>query len=114
MLEEGEEKLVDAVSAQGDLEVRVVRKGMKAKEVEVEMARLEAGGRDIPLAKMLRHRVRYFTAGAVVGSRGFVEEVFLACRERFGSKRRNGARKFRGDGAAAAGALWSVRDLRKS
>ena len=62
---------------------------------------------------MLRCRVRYFTDGAVIGSRVFVNEAFAAARERFGSKRKDGARKLRGNGAAAAGALWSVRDLHK-
>jgi len=42
-----------------------------------------------------------------------VDEVFRACRERFGEKRKDGERKLRGSGAAAAGRLGSVRDLRK-
>jgi hypothetical protein len=63
---------------------------------------------------MLRCRVRYFSDGAVLGSREFVDGVFRACRERFGEKRKSGARKLRGSAAAAAaGALWSVRDLKK-
>ena len=62
---------------------------------------------------MLRCRVRYFSDGAVIGSRAFVDEVFRTCRERFGEKRKSGARKLRGNGAAAAGRLWSVRDLRR-
>jgi hypothetical protein len=37
-------------------------------------AERERGGR-LPLAVMLRMRVRYLTDGAVVGSRGFVERV---------------------------------------
>jgi len=50
---------------------------------------------------------------ALIGSRGFVEEVIQKLRERFGPKRKDGARKWRGKGEAAAGVLWSVRDLRK-
>ncbi len=69
--------------------------------------------KDLGMAKLLRCRVRYFTDGAVIGSRAFVEEVFEKSRERFGAKRKDGARKWRGNGEAAAGALWSVRDLRK-
>jgi len=69
--------------------------------------------RDVALGKMLRCRVRYFTDGAVIGSRGFVDEVFRLCRDRFGGKRKDGARKWRGNGAAAAGRLWSARDLKK-
>jgi hypothetical protein len=62
---------------------------------------------------MLHCRVRYFTDGAVIGSREFVNEAFASARERFGPKRKDGARKMRGSGAAAAGLLWTVRDLRK-
>jgi putative transposase len=57
--------------------------------------------------------VRYFTDGAVIGSRMFIEEVFRHSRDRFGPRRKTGARKLRGNGAAAAGLLWSARDLRK-
>jgi hypothetical protein len=67
----------------------------------------------LQLGEMLRHRVRYFTDGAVIGSKAFVDEAFQAARERFGPKRQSGARKLRGNGAAAAGVLWSARDLRK-
>ena len=67
---------------------------------------------DLGLAAMLRHHVRYFTDGAVIGSKAFVNEAFAAARERFGARRRDGARKMRGSGAPAAGLLWSVRDLR--
>jgi hypothetical protein len=92
--------------------VEVVRKGMRKEEVEAELAQLERS-RDVALGKMLRCRVRYFSDGAVLGSREFVDGVFRACRERFGSQRKSGARKLRGSAAAAAGTLWSVRDLQK-
>ena len=85
---------------------------MKKAAVAGELERLQRR-RDVALGRMLRWRVRYFTDGAVIGSRGFVDEVFRLCRERFGSKRKDGARKWRGQGAPAAGTLWSVRDLKK-
>jgi putative transposase len=70
--------------------------------------------KDLGTAKMLRCRIRYFTDGAVIGSKEFVNAAFASARERFGSKRKDGARKLRGsDSAAAAGTLWSLRDLRK-
>ncbi|MEX1116251.1 MAG: transposase [Akkermansiaceae bacterium] len=69
--------------------------------------------KDLRIAKMLRCRVRYFTDGAVIGSREFVNEAFADARERFGAKRKNGARKLKGGAAAASGVLWSLRDLRK-
>ena len=67
---------------------------------------------ELKMAKMLRHRVRYFTDGAVIGSKGFVNDIFLEARGRFSEKRKDGARRLRGDAKAAAGTLWSARDLR--
>jgi hypothetical protein len=72
----------------------------------------DRAARESSMAGMLRHRVRYFTDGVVIGSRGFVDEVFREARERFGPKRKDGARKMRGAGAPAAGTLWSLRNLR--
>jgi hypothetical protein len=69
--------------------------------------------KDLGMAKMLRCRVRYFTDGAVIGSKEFVNEAFSSARERFGPKRKDGARKMRGGAAAAGGSLWSLRNLRK-
>lgn len=67
---------------------------------------------EIRMAAMLRHRVRYFSDGAVIGSKAFVNEAFAAARERFPARRKDGARRLRGRGQAAAGTLWSLRDLR--
>ena len=101
------EKLEARVGRDGRLATRRRRQGLSAGEVAKEQARQG----DIPLGKMLRCRVRYFSDGAVIGSRQFVNEAFAAARERFGPKRADGARKLRGGGAAAAGILWSARDL---
>ena len=92
--------------------MKVVRKGIAKEVVEAELTRLNRS-RDVSLARMLRYRVRYFTDGAVLGSREFVDGVFRSCRDRFGGKRKSGARKLRGNAAAAAGVLWTVRDLKK-
>ncbi len=67
---------------------------------------------DLGMASMLRCRVRYFTDGAVIGSREFVNEVFTRARDRFGTKRIDGARAMKGNGRGAKGLLWSARDLR--
>jgi putative transposase len=67
---------------------------------------------DLGLAEMLACRVRYFTDGAVIGSKGFVNDAFTAARERFTAKRKDGARRLKGIGKPAAGLLWSARDLR--
>ncbi|MCF7676136.1 MAG: hypothetical protein K9M97_12375, partial [Akkermansiaceae bacterium] len=111
LLEEGMEKLREEVDADGKLQVKVVRKGMKKEVSAEEMARLERR-RDLQMRQMLRYRVRYFSDGLVIGSRGFVDGVFKACRERFSARRTSGARKMRGAGAAAAGVIWSARDLK--
>jgi hypothetical protein len=67
---------------------------------------------DMRFAAMLRCRVRYFTDGAVIGSKVFVNEAFALSRERFTAGRKDGARRLRGNGKPAAGVLWSMRDLR--
>ncbi len=73
---------------------------------------LSKGGR-LPVAEMLRCKVRYFTDGAVLGSRGYVEAIFAAKRERFGPKRQDGARKMRGQEATEGKeGLFTLRDLR--
>ena len=103
------EKMEAHVGRNGTQETRRKRKGMGAADVEREKER--AG--ELSAGMMLRCRVRYFTDGAVIGSRGFVNEAFVNARERFGPKRKDGARKMRGKASAAAGILWSLRDLKK-
>ena len=111
LLEEGEEKTREVVNEQGESVTKVVRKGMATGKVAAELGQL-ATGRDVALRQMLRWRVRYFTDGAVIGSKEFVESLFTQCRERFGPKRKSGARKMRGRAAGAAERLWTARDLR--
>jgi hypothetical protein len=90
---------------------------MSAEALAAEQARLREAEEkrlgELPFGRMLRCRVRYFTDGAVIGSRQFVDEAFAGARHRFGPKRKDGARKLRGNASAAAGILWSLRDLRK-
>lgn len=75
-----------------------------------ELARkvVAKGGR-LPASACLRCRVRYFADGAVVGSRGFVNEVFEQARDRFGVKRKTGARLM--GGLAKDRKLCSMRQL---
>lgn len=73
---------------------------------------LSAGGR-LPVAEVLRCKVRYFTDGAVLGSREYVEAIFTARRGRFGPRRQDGARRLKGlDGSPGKGGLFCMRDLR--
>ena len=37
--------------------------------------------------------MRYFTDGAAIGAKSFVEEVFQANREKFGKRRKEGAQR---------------------
>jgi len=73
---------------------------------------LAAGGR-LSQADYLRCKVRYFSDGVVLGGRAFVEDIFEACRERFGPKRRTGARPLRGLAGDPSGErLYNLRQLR--
>jgi putative transposase len=114
LLEEGEEKPRKGVNEQGEAVTKLVRKGMTAEKVAAELNEL-ATSQDVALRQMLRWRVRYFTDGAAVGSRAFVDKLFTQCRDRFGPKRKTGARKMRGKAASGSGAadlLWTARNLR--
>jgi hypothetical protein len=112
LLQEGQEVSKEEVTADGEVKRKVLRKGMDRATAEEELERLTTA-RDVAISKMLRWKIRYFTDGAVVGSREFVDGFFEKCRDRFGAKRKSGARRMRGKAGGAAGALWSVRDLRK-
>ncbi|YCM42988.1 hypothetical protein V2O64_16900 [Verrucomicrobiaceae bacterium 227] len=107
-MEEGEER--------GNVQTKrrvVVRKGMSREKAEVELKRLsDEKARDLKISKVVGCRVRYFTDGAVIGSKAFVDGVFWASRERFGPKRKDGARKPRGALGELAGEIWSLRDLK--
>jgi len=74
---------------------------------EEVMQVLAAKGR-LPLASFVRCRVRYFTDGAVLGSREFVNGIFRHYRNRFGARRKDGARRLRGLEIE----LYALRDLR--
>ena len=113
LLEEGVERTREVIDESGGRVEQVVRKGMDKEKAAAELARLEAG-RNVALSRMLRLKVRYFTDGAVVGSRAFVDGLFEQCRDRFGPKRKSGARRMRGNASTAAGLLWSARDLRRT
>jgi REP element-mobilizing transposase RayT len=68
-----------------------------------------AQGGELSLGQVLRLRVRHMSDGVALGTRAFVEEVFVLHREKFGPKRKNGARPIR---ALASIGLNALRDLR--
>jgi hypothetical protein len=82
-----------------------LKKGFSKERVE---AVLKSGGK-LSRADLLLCRVRWFSDGVAIGSKGFVEGVFNGCRSYFGAKRKDGARKIRED---AAGSLHALRELR--
>lgn len=70
---------------------------------------VEAGGK-LPVAQVLRLRVRYFSDGLVLGSKDFVNEVFEMNRSLFGKSRKSGARPMLG---LKDSGMMVMRDLRK-
>jgi putative transposase len=110
------EKVEEHVEKSGEMKKITKRKGLTKEQLADEKQRLieaqEKRMGEIPFGRMLRCRVRYFTDGAVIGSRDFVDGVFQSARHRFGPKRKDGARVMRGSGQGARGMLWSMRDLR--
>jgi REP element-mobilizing transposase RayT len=74
-----------------------------------ESLKVVTEGGKLELADYLRCRVRYFTEGAVLGSREFVNEVFEGVRERFSPKRTSGARRL--GGLMKDEGLFALRDL---
>jgi len=56
---------------------------------------IDAGG-SLPMNELLRCRVRYFTDGAMLGSKAFVEDAFQRHRQRFSQNRRTGSRPMAG------------------
>ena len=68
------------------------RRGFTAEEI----AKVRAEGGKLTLNQVLLCRVRYFSAGAAIGSRAFVERVFQNHRHGFGPNRETGARPLQG------------------
>lgn len=108
LLAGAQEKTRETVAPQGTVRTTTIRKGIPPEQA----AALAAANDQLPAGKALRCRLRYFTDGAVLGSRAFVDAAFRTARERFGPHRKDGARKLRGEAAAWSGQLWTFRDLR--
>ncbi|HEX7261642.1 MAG TPA: hypothetical protein VF258_07485 [Luteolibacter sp.] len=102
-------KSAESVGRDGKMVTKTWRKGISKDDAEKE-ARQDG---EISFGKILRCRVRYFTDGAVIGSRSFVDEAFAKSRERFGLKRKNRSETHERGCRASERVLWSFRDLRK-
>jgi putative transposase len=84
-------------------------KGNRSVDAEKTREILNTGGR-VSRNEALHCRVRYFSDGAVLGSKEFVQGYFESHRDRFGAKRRDGPRKMRGSDWEG---LMCIRDLRR-
>jgi putative transposase len=84
-------------SGRAEIENGKVRRPLNTAEA-MEAENNESALPDQGVAAMLRCRVRYFTDGAVIGSKAFVNEAFAGARERFTVKCKDGARRMRGSG----------------
>ncbi len=82
-----------------------MRSGLSRKAVQKV---LEEGGK-LSHYDLLRCRVRYFSDGAVLGSKAYVNRIFREHRDYFSPKRKDGARAMRN---AALGGLCTARALR--
>ena len=88
LFEDGEESLRE----EGDGELKIARKGMSAKAVE----KVRESGGVLGRSQLLRHRVETFVSGGILGSQGFVDEVFTQAKEVLASRRTKGAREVKG------------------
>jgi hypothetical protein len=83
---------------------KVVSRGVTTESARAVLA--EKG--KLSPAELVRLRVRYFTDGVVLGSKAFVEGIFETQRERFGPKRKDGARRM----AESDAPFYTLRHLR--
>ena len=83
---------------------KIVRRGVT---VESARAVLAEKGKLSP-AELVRLRVRYFSDGVALGSKEFVEGIFVAQRGQFGPKRKDGARRMEESDAP----FYTLRQLR--
>ena len=71
-----------------DPDGRPIRNGFSRVEVE----KVIQDGGQLPMSTLLHCRVRYFSDGLVLGSKAFVEDIFLKYRDEFGTTRQTGSR----------------------
>jgi hypothetical protein len=88
--------------AQNEIVVERGVSGESARAVLAERGKLSP-------AELVRLRVRYFSDGAILGSKAFVEGIFESQREQFSPKRKRGARRIQ----EMATPMYSLRQLRQ-
>src|ERR1700757_1583376 len=79
--------------------------------VNVEVAKrvVQQQQGEIPVAELLRCRIRYFTDGGILGSRVFVREQFARCRQVIASSQFDRGYRLR---VTAGEQIWVLRNLR--
>src|ERR1700751_1496185 len=79
--------------------------------IDVERAQkvLQEQQGEIPLAQLLRSRIRYFTDGGILGSRAFVREQFARCRQMVAPSQTDRGFRLR---LTAGDQIWVLRNLR--
>jgi hypothetical protein len=108
----------DWKKAGGAYRVGLYQKGSEsrnAKKVAIDLERVreevERGGK-VEWNELIRLRVRYFSDGVALGSREYVNGIFEGFRDRFGVRRKDGARRMKGLKETLSG-LAVLRDLRR-
>ena len=94
------------------LYVEAARAGHSKKKVldrETILKVFEEGG-ELSVPELLRLRIRYFTAGVVLGTREYVDKIYAKHLKKHTPKRKKGARKMKGK---YWGDLVTMRDLQK-
>jgi putative transposase len=71
---------------------RADKRALDPEAIKAELAR----GGELALGEILRLRIRHMTDGVILGSKGFVDEMWMQHREKFGARRKSGARPIRG------------------
>ena len=92
----------------GRANAALLGEGRGAPDKAVKRVRERKG--ELSLPELLRCRVRYFTAGAAIGSREFVESVLRDNSGMFGKGRKTGPVRMKGKGLRE---LYSLRNLQK-
>jgi putative transposase len=95
-----------AVEVRSPDKSEVVMRGVSTEEAQ----KVQQTQGKLSAAELVRQRVRYFSDGLVIGGKEFVESMFGQHREKFGPRRKDGARKI----TESAGGLFALRRLRKS
>jgi putative transposase len=78
-------------------------------DVQVSRKVLQQQQGEIPLAELLRCRIRYFTDGGILGSRSFVQEQFARSRKNLATLKSDRGYQLR---VNAGDQIWALRNLR--